>query len=250
MSITIHSIVINEDQYIKPALLSVLPYVDKILIYDTGSTDKTREIIQSIKSAKIDFEEKGPVSPQKYTQLRQEQIDRTRTDFFIILDGDEIWPKKNLEKLISTLRNMPEAKIAMICRTRNAVGDIYHYLPDKTGAYQFLGRKGHYTMRAFRNVPGLTVEGTYPLETFKYQGRSLNDWDEKLEFCDTWYLHATHLKRSSSSRKVPGFRLRKIAKGISLDPADLPEELAKISPPRRSILYELAAAALRPYAKI
>lgn len=250
MFITVHSVVINEDQYIAPALLSVLPYVDKVLIFDTGSTDRTVETIKSIKSSKIEFEQKGEVSAQQYVALRQEQIDRTKTDFFLLLDGDEVWPKKSIEQLLQTLKTMAKDKIAVICRTRNAVGDVYHYLPEEEGAYEFLGKRGHLSMRAFRNVPELAVAGSYPLETFKYKGRSLNGWDEKLEFSDTWYLHLTHLTRSSSPKKVPGFRIKKIHSGIKLDKNDLPEELVKISPPKRSLVYELAAATISPIRKL
>jgi hypothetical protein len=166
------------------------------------------------------------------------------------LDGDEIWPKESLKKFFTTLQNMPKDKLAVICKTRNAVGDVYHYLPDDTGRYEFLGMKGHFSMRGFRNVPELTVAGIYPLETFKFRGKSLNSWDEKLEFCDTWYFHATHLKRSSSSRKVPGFRLRKIEKGLPFVPSELPEELLKIPRPHRPLLYEVVAGVISPLKKL
>ena len=43
----------NEERWVWYALQSVLPYVDKILVWDTGSTDNTVEIIKTIKSNKI-----------------------------------------------------------------------------------------------------------------------------------------------------------------------------------------------------
>ena len=179
ISITGHMIVKNEDQFAGFALRSVLPYLDKIFVYDTGSTDKTVEIIKKISSPKIVFEEKGIVNPAKLVELRREQIERTETNFFMLIDGDEIWPEKNIEKLIQALVMMPKEKIAVYCRTRNAVGDIYHYLPN-AGEYKFEGRHGHFNMRVFRHISGLTVEGIYPLETYSYQRKSLNNWDEKL----------------------------------------------------------------------
>jgi glycosyltransferase involved in cell wall biosynthesis len=51
--ITVHMVVKNEDQWIWYSIQSVLQYVDKILITDTGSTDHTVEIIKSIKSPKL-----------------------------------------------------------------------------------------------------------------------------------------------------------------------------------------------------
>lgn len=250
MSVTVHSLVANEDQFIWFALTSVLPFADKILIYDTGSTDKTVGIIKSIKSPKIIFEEKGKVSPMELVKLRNKQIQKTKTDFFMILDGDEIWPKTNLEKFLTDLKNMPKAKIAVYCRTRNAVGDIYHYLPESAGNYKFQNNKGHFAMRAFRNVSGLTVEGIYPLETYKLDGRPLNDWDEKLYFSDIWYLHATHLRRSSSSQKISGFRTRKIERGTLFKKEEIPEVFLKNLPPKRPLFYELAAKIITPAREI
>jgi len=246
MSITVHSIVRNEDQFIWYALMSVLPYVSKVLIYDTGSSDQTSKIVKSINSPKIVYEEKGVQTPEGLVALRQEQIDQTDSDFFMILDGDEIWPSQSIKKLIKSLTDIPKEKIAIYCRTRNAVGDIYHYLPEDAGAYHFQGKTGNFAMRAFRNVPKLSVGGVYPLETYMYDGKSLNNWDDKLQFIDAWYLHATHLKRSSSSNKILGFRSQKVEMGIKFKPEEIPEVLVLNSQPRRSIIFESMAAVVTP----
>lgn len=243
--ITGHCLVRNEDQFVWYAISSVLPYLAKIFVYDTGSTDKTVEIIKKIQSSKIIFKEVGQVNSSELVKLRQEQIEKTQTEFFMIVDGDEIWPKANLQNFLDSVVTMPVQKIAAYCRTRNAVGDLFHYLPDNTGNYQFAGQRGHFNMRAFRHVPELTVEGIYPLETYKYQGRSLNNWEEKLLFVDTWYLHVTHLERSTSAQKVAGFRLRKVDKGIAFEPGEIPEVLQNKSFPKRSIAYEIAASLRR-----
>ena len=250
MSVTVHSLVRNEDQFVKFALLSVLPFVDRVFIYDTGSTDKTADIINSIGSDKISFEQKGAVSPQKLVSLRREMIEKTKTDFFMLLDGDEIWPENNIKKFLSDMNGMPKEKIAVYCRTRNAVGDIYHYLPDSAGAYNFQGKTGHFAMRGFRNISELSITGVYPLETYKYDGKSLNSWDEKLFFSDTWYLHTTHLRRSSSLEKVAGLRMRKIETGIPFKDKELPEVFSETEFSKRSAFYENIARIVSPIKEI
>src|SRR3989344_7832345 len=95
--VTVHVLIKNEDRWIWYALMSVLDYVDKILIYDTGSTDKTIDIIKSIDSPKIIFESHPISTRQGLVKLRQHQLDRTRTPWFMLLDGDEIWPRPNLK---------------------------------------------------------------------------------------------------------------------------------------------------------
>ncbi|KKL84975.1 hypothetical protein LCGC14_1959370 [marine sediment metagenome] len=110
--LTIHSMVKNEP-FIYYSIKSVYPYVDKIIITDTGSTDHTLSDIDRLLSE--DFEKKItfntyliPADGHDWTikdfgkfkrqyakevplgPVRQTQIDLTKTDFFMILDGDEV----------------------------------------------------------------------------------------------------------------------------------------------------------------
>ena len=60
-NLTVQMIVKNEDQWIWYAIASVIDYASKLIIFDTGSRDKTVEIIKSFKSSKIIFKQKGDV---------------------------------------------------------------------------------------------------------------------------------------------------------------------------------------------
>lgn len=242
MKITGQMIVKNEDRFVRFALLSVLPYLSKVLVYDTGSNDKTVEKIKSLNSPKIEFSEKGPVTPDEMVALRGEQLEKTDTEFFMIIDGDEVWPRKSLEILRKRIEILPTEKLAIVCRTRNAVGDVWHYLPERSGSYQFLGMKGHLTLRVFRKVPGLTVAGRYPLEAYRYNGVSLNNLDTRLEFVDVWYLHATHLVRSTNVRN-PKY---KYELGLAMKKSELPEVLSGEVLTRRSWGFVAAAGIIEP----
>ncbi len=227
--ITSHTIVKNEENWIKPALLSVIKHVDRMLVWDTGSTDKTIELIKSINSRKIEFKQCGPTDRRRLVELRNEQISATRTDWFLLLDGDEIWPKINLVQLIKAMGDSKQQTLALVNRTRNAVGDIYHYLPESAGHYQIGQWRGHLNIRAIKKVSGLEVVGEYPLESYTVNGIKLQDMPEKLEFVDTWYLHLTHLRRTSwlkSIEVVDRFKKFKFwGKGIELRSDELPETI-------------------------
>ena len=233
--ITVHTIVKNEDQFIKPALLAIesFPEIKKILVYDTGSTDKTISEIESIKSTKIQIEIKNKVNRQQLIALRNQQIKITKTPWILLVDGDEIWPKKNLKKLIQSIKSAPKETIALVNRTRNCVKNIYHYLPESQGHYQIGPWHGHLNIRAIRNLPGLKVVGEYPLEAYTINNTPIQDQPDKLKFVDTWYLHLTHLKRSSSwlSELKVIDRLKKHKwfsrfKPLKLKPDEIPETLA------------------------
>lgn len=195
-SITTHTIIKNEERFIKQALLSVEKFVDEMLVWDTGSTDKTVEIIKSLKSPKIKFKQFNKVDRAGLVKLRNEQIKITKTPWFLILDGDEIWPEKNLGKLVKAMKEAKPETIALVNKTKNCIGDIHHFLPEEKGRYQIGPWKGHLNIRAIRNLKGLKVEGKYPLEAYTLNGKKVQDLVERLEFVNTWYLHATHLKRS------------------------------------------------------
>lgn len=261
IKITGHCIVKNEDRWVWFALQSVLPFCEEIFVYDTGSTDKTVSIIKSINSSKIKFEKKGLVTPERLVELRKEQLKRTKTDWFLIIDGDEVWPEQNLKKLIATANSIPKEKIALFNRVRNCVGDIYHYLPESAGRYKIGSIKGHLNIRLIRNTPGLDIKGVYPLEAYTLDNTAIQDQVERLEFVDTWLLHMSFLKRSSSDKgKVSGSfgKNKKAEKGIEFKPRELPEILFDKNTPfdsaiqlnKRSLGYETAAYFTDPLIKL
>lgn len=237
--ITLHVIVKNEDKFAKAALVSALESgdVERALVWDTGSTDNTVAEILSIKDPRIEFAEKGNASRKQLVLLRNEQLKMTKTPWILLVDGDEVWPEKNLNKLILAIKECDPETVALVCRTRNTAGDIYHYLPESKGHYQIGSWTGHLNIRAIRNIPRLIVKGEYPNEWYELDGKKIQNQPEKLEFVDTWYLHLTHMKRSGSwiAESLTTDRLKKHkwlqgfigTKLILMDQSELPEVLQK-----------------------
>lgn len=254
--ITAHCVIKNEDKWIWYALNSILPYVEQVLVFDTGSTDKTAEIVKLINSPKIIFEEKGPVDREGLVKLRQEQIDRTKTEWFLILDGDEIWPKLQMEKLIKQVNLVPDNIIALFNRTRNCIGDIYHYLPDSSGNYDIAGIRGNLNTRLIRKKLDLKVTGVYPDEYYGDKNGPVQKQKANLMFVDCWYLHTTFLQRSSLGSKTSGSlgKQKVWEKGLNMKKGELPEVLKitrseVINNPfvKRSFSYELLASMFAPF---
>ena len=204
LKIIVHCLVKNEERFIWYALKSVLPFVDKIMVWDTGSTDRTLQIIKSIKSNKISFKEFKSVNAIQHTTLRQQMLDQTPKGFtwLMILDGDEIWPKLQLKKAISYLKTTKNK--AVVVRTRNLVGDIYHQLSDSTGQYQIADFKGHLGLR-FINLDLLKLEIKNPHggQTYTTNGVPLQELEKGLKVLpNIYYLHTTHLPRSSQDKNT------------------------------------------------
>lgn len=260
MTVTAHCVVKNEDIWLWYAIQSVLPFVDQFLIYDTGSTDKTVEVIKTINSPKVIFEEKGQVNKQELVRLRQEQLERTTTDWFLILDGDEIWSKKQIATILKVAETSPKNIVAIFNRVRNLIGDVYHYLPEDQGNYQIAGIKGNLNIRLIRKTEDLRIKGEYPLEAYTNQDGLVQNQDKNLIFADLWYLHTSFLKRSSSDRnKVSGsFGKNKLWQiGLKMKNSELPEVFKKPHPnivpdpfKKRSEVYETGASILDPFLKL
>jgi glycosyltransferase involved in cell wall biosynthesis len=64
--LTAHFLVKNEDAFVKPAIRNVLPFVKEVIVFDTGSTDKTIDEIKSIKSKKINYSKKETIAQKSW----------------------------------------------------------------------------------------------------------------------------------------------------------------------------------------
>ena len=206
-NLTVHCVIKNEERWIWFAVNSILDIAEKILIYDTGSADKTVEIVKTIKSKKIIFEEKGEVDAKGLTQLRREQLARTKTDWFLILDGDEVWPEQTKKELVKKIKNADKSDWGIVVRTWNLVGDVYHYHPESIRyRWPFAPKdyKGWANLRVMRrSIPGLHIKGDYPLEAYCDRDETpiQNYGDQHLLFLKNRYFHTTYLRRSDTRER-------------------------------------------------
>lgn len=206
-TITGHMVVKNEERWVWYSIMSVINYLDKMIIFDNGSTDKTPLIIKEILKKKeykkkIIFEEKGSTNKSSYTRLRQEQLDRTDTDYFMIVDGDEIWWEDSIKEVIGIINseNPPEL---IATRFINCAGDIYHYRDDKRETYCINGITGAISIRVFSlKIKGIHCNGEYGNEGYvDFQEKTVqnNIWKTKIQ--KGYFLHTSYLQRSGSMKK-------------------------------------------------
>jgi glycosyltransferase involved in cell wall biosynthesis len=198
-----HMIVKNEERFVWYAINSVLPYLDHLIIFDTGSTDRTLDIIKAIPDDKITLHQTKSVTDQTHTDIRNKMIklsDPQKYDWIMIVDGDEIWPKSQLEEVIDKL-SQTKANLVVV-RTKNSVGDLYHVLPEAAGQYQFLGKKGHLAMRFIKSdIKDLHVVNPHGGQTYMTGDLPVQEQKkENILVLNNYYIHTTHLRRSSNDR--------------------------------------------------
>lgn len=204
MTITAHCLVRNEGRFVWYAVMSVIGHVDKVLLWDTGSTDGTIEILKEIKKIggkKVDFIEVGEVDTYKFTKIRQEMLDTTTTDWFTIVDGDEVWWEDSIKLVVDNIQSSGSNLESIVSPYYNIAGDIYHYRGESTGRYKIDDKKGYINIRAInRNVPGLHfakphgLQGVFDKDSVLIQHRP----KERRIFINAPYLHFTNVQRSSS----------------------------------------------------
>lgn len=205
--ITVHCIVKNEEKWIWYAIESLRDIAYEIIIYDTGSTDNTVKIIKTFKDKKITFKEKGPVDSSQLVSLRREQLKQTKTEWFLILDGDEIWSKDVKDELIKKIKNASPNDWGIVVRAWNFVSDVFHVHPESKlyhWPYAPKNYVGWANLRVLRTtIPGLQITGSYPLEAY-CDSNSVpiqNFGSKHLIFLRNRYFHTTYLTRSSNRKK-------------------------------------------------
>ena len=231
--ITAHTVVKNEDRFIWFAINSVLNFVDQLIIYDTGSQDLTVKIIKSISSPKIIFQQFGNQTADQITFLRQQQLTRTKTSWFLILDGDEVWWQMSIKQIRQTTKTAHKNLWGIITPTINSIGDIFHYQDESAGRYKFGNHTGHLAVRVIRrDIPGIHLKNTYPLEGYYDATNTLvTDYANKLIFQQSGYLHLTNLSRSTLPKDKAISRIFKYELGNKFSKHfEYPEVLSKKYP--------------------
>ena len=205
--IWVNCLVKNEERWIWYGLNSVLPFVDKVIVWDTGSKDLTQKIIKTVKSNKANFLSVGEVGKKDFGKLRQKMLEQTSSDWVWILDGDEVWPRESVIKLISAVEKAPLSIQSFCVRPINFVGDIRFIHPETFSGktpHGPEGLKGFFSTRIFRrNIPGLHVKNEYGKEAFFDKNEvTLRKRKGHVQYLpDVYYWHLSYLLRSSSRIK-------------------------------------------------
>ncbi len=204
-SIVAHTLVKNEALWLWYAVSSVVNHVDKLLLWDTGSTDGTLEIIEELRKKypdKIEFRQYGEVTSETFTRARQEMLDATISDWFIVVDADEVWWEESIKKITDLIREKGNELESIVVPTINPVGDVFHRQEEKAGRYKLAGRTGHYNLRAVnRKILGLHSEGAHGVWGWvDGDNRMIQDRGSKVGFVDAPYLHTTFLPRAGEGK--------------------------------------------------
>jgi len=135
-------IVKNEAETLEQCLVLARPYIDEMVIVDTGSTDGTQEIARRYADVFEEIE-----WPDSFAIARNYSFDLATGDYILVLDGDEYLPDPvQWRRLRKMLRSSEVAGIQLMIR---------NLLPEG----QIVGADRIWQERVFLNHPRIRYQG-------------------------------------------------------------------------------------------
>ncbi len=101
MNISLVMIVKNAERSLKRCLQSAAPLVDQMIVADTGSTDRTREIAAEAGARVLSFQWRDD-----FSAARNFALDHSDADWNLILDSDEYLRSPSRKKLEQSVRRL------------------------------------------------------------------------------------------------------------------------------------------------
>lgn len=139
--ISLCMIVKNEEDMLQRCLESVQGLADEIIIVDTGSTDRTKEIAKQFTKNVFDF-----TWVNDFAAARNESIRHARGEWILILDADEFVQKDKHAELKHFLKNFSEpGNQCFLLQIYNFMGEGNSQISQSTAARLFRNYQGiHY----------------------------------------------------------------------------------------------------------
>lgn len=198
-------LVSNEEFWLPYTLMAIKDWFHRYIIYDVGSTDHTREIIRWF-IEQSNRKERPPYYEVRYRELpmcstdvqgtfRNALIAEAESDWYFIVDGDEVWPHKSLLAMAYQLPNLQSAfanRGALYGVVRRM--EVTHDLSQVHGRDEFV--KHH---RLYHRLA--TWTGPHPGEDPRHAQKEANEHYFK---DDVFMYHFHQPARSSMDTVVPG----------------------------------------------
>ena len=113
-NVSLCMIVKDEEANLATCLASVKPIVDEIIVVDTGSTDRTKDIAEFFGARVYEFEWNDD-----FAEARNFSLSKAKGGWILIMDADEVISTKDYAKFRSIVRRRPKDSIAYSLMTRN-----------------------------------------------------------------------------------------------------------------------------------
>ncbi|OQY11009.1 MAG: hypothetical protein B6I30_07850 [Desulfobacteraceae bacterium 4572_187] len=202
-SLSLCMIVKDEEDYLARCLMSAIPVADEIVIVDTGSTDRTKEIAQVFGAKVYDFE-----WTDDFSEARNLSLSKAKGDWLLILDADEVISPLDYDRLTKIVKDDADRPAAYSVTTRNYVSSPYvpgwtcndgKYAEEEGGTGWYPSRK----VRLFTNDSRIRFDN--PIHEFV--DASLKKYGIRIKKCGIPVHHYARLNLPHDIAKGEGYYL-------------------------------------------
>lgn len=160
-TISLCMIVKNEEKHLGKCLMNMKPVVDEMIVVDTGSTDRTKDIAAIFGAKVYDFE-----WTNDFSAARNSSISKACGDWILVMDADEIISPLDYDALRTLVKQSASRTVgySIVTRNYNMRTDIIgltsndgKYKDEEAGIGWILSDK----VRLFRN--GADIRFEYPV---------------------------------------------------------------------------------------
>ena len=147
----------NEEQYLEQCLRSVKDIIDEIIIVDTGSTDKTKEIAKKFNAKIFDFK-----WVDDFSAARNECLKHAAKDWILVLDADEVLDKEGANTIMELINDKKNDAFMLLQKNYTNESSIAGFVNEehKKNNITYAGWYGSFIARLFRSKKGYKFEGT------------------------------------------------------------------------------------------
>lgn len=193
--ISLSMIVKNEEQYIGRCLESVKDLCSEIVIVDTGSTDRTKEICKQYTNLVYDYKWNDD-----FAAARNFALSKCTGNWILRLDGDEELPSQHKLMIYEAVDN-DDADIFIF-----PIRNILSINPVR----QVLSK----TARLFKNLPGIKFSGIVHEEI----DESIQGMDLRISKLNAYIMHYGYIKNANALDKKFEFYEKLALKEIEKNP--------------------------------
>ena len=178
------------ESLIEKSLKSVMPYAYEVIVYDTGSTDGTPKIL---KKMGVTYEVRNiqnlPDRRKKIVEILNEMKRRSKGDWILRVDDDEVFPKETMEEIMGVDGKVPVYSIPFLHYENGYFININAH-PRK--------RPGFFVARLFKNIPQINWVKEWGSEVLSHNRQRVSSRAFQTHLCRKLknpFLHLGELRK-------------------------------------------------------
>ena len=191
IKLSVNMITQNGETLIKKALLSVLPYCNEAIVCDTGSTDRTVEILKDLQKQypHLQYRVQNTQDPAALIVILNDLKHRSSFPWILRIDDDEVFPKETMEEV----QNIKEDVVSYSFPFLHYEDE--HFINPAAHSPQ---RPGFFVVRLFKNVREINWVNNFGREVLAYNRLRISSRARQVAYCRKLrnpFLHLGELRQ-------------------------------------------------------